>query len=1363
MPACRSRFPFRDAKTCLSATILALAAAACDCGGSRIGMASTGVTLVDPAGAPEDFERTLDLGTVRVGALAAHKLVFRNDGTLRAQIKSAVLTPSGGDFFLTGAANLPALEARQTWEPELRWVPSAPGNATATLVVETDIAETAKYTIHILGKAAAVHLDVCSTNDAGAEVCASTQPDWKLVVNMGALAPGNSTKKALVLKNLGEVPLDVSRIAPTELTSPEFTIAPDNGPVAVAAAGSVPYEVHYEAADGGSDDGFIQIDSTDPDRPRFLVEVVAEGIAPRVCVTPGVNIEFGDQALGHTAHQTLTLTSCGREPLQINALSIPPTPPRDGVFGMASPPSLPRSLAPGDKLDLDLTYTPAALAEDFGQVNVLTNDPGSPRGRINLHGRGAGCSLVVTPATVSFGLVTVNGQTAKTVQISNRGTGDCTISEVRPPAAPFHLDTAPIPPVVVGAGQIQSMIVSFRPTAQGQASDKVVLVANDARGTIDVPLTGQGGAAPPCDLQANPTSLVYTGVGTGQTATLNVMLTNYGTDDCNIGEGKVTPSTEPFKVTLGGFPPQSIASGGTLRVPVQFAPLTAGQHEATLRITFCEEVIFMGQCMGGTIRSLDIALHGGTLEPALCVSPDHLDFGNVAAGTQADQSFTITSCGQGALGIRGITMQTGTSVDYSFAQPRVRTPQFLAPSQSLQVKVLYKPRTSGADFGAVELLTNDPHTPRFLVKLRANAGNVCDKQLACAFDKLQFPTMEIGRASSLSVVCQNVGTQPVTVTGVDYAPGTSPEYKAVVGRVPQVVAPGDTVRLSVTYTPQDAGSDTGAVLVRADTCTPARVDVEGAGMQPHYPPCPPPQVFQPQVKWEWTGGTTRPQSKNVMVTPLVANLTDDNGDGRVDESDVPDVIFSSCQASECCINCLNVQDMKMMDPSGKSSLRAVSGRDGRELWTVTDAALQLVGDGNLALGDLDGDNLVDIVAPKYCFQPGTGDDGMKGKYRAGTLLVFDNRGQLKFETEMWKGSEDNIEMGSAPTIGDIDGDGNPEIAFEGTIFRSNGQKLFDLAHGGGDDGHGAFPLLTDLDGDGFQEIVTGKYAYRKDGSVIWERQPTNPATCDESATTPGPTCVCNPGRIDLGWLVKQPCAMNGLTMLLDVEKDGRAELVLRDAPTSMRILDASTGQPKYGPWSWSLPSGDDNGICSAAMSAADVDGDGKPEIIVPSGDKLLVFKHDGTQLWSAPINDYGGQCGASGSAAFDFNGQGRYDVVYGDTQNTWVFRGADGTIVFHGERNSSTLFETPVVADVDNDGHADIMMTNENGILGIGQVAGIRVFSNQGNTWPATRRIWNQHSYHITDVNENGTIPRVETPNWKADNNWRANPPLCHR
>jgi len=52
-------------------------------------------------------------------------------------------------------------------------------------------------------------------------------------------------------------------------------------------------------------------------------------------------------------------------------------------------------------------------------------------------------------------------------------------------------------------------------------------------------------------------------------------------------------------------------------------------------------------------------------------------------------------------------------------------------------------------------------------------------------------------------------------------------------------------------------------------------------------------VFEPTVEWQWTTNPDQPGYDQIMSSPMVANLTDDNGDGIIDTSDIPDIVFTS--------------------------------------------------------------------------------------------------------------------------------------------------------------------------------------------------------------------------------------------------------------------------------------------------------------------------------------------------------------------------------------------------------------------------------------------------------------------------------------
>jgi len=57
------------------------------------------------------------------------------------------------------------------------------------------------------------------------------------------------------------------------------------------------------------------------------------------------------------------------------------------------------------------------------------------------------------------------------------------------------------------------------------------------------------------------------------------------------------------------------------------------------------------------------------------------------------------------------------------------------------------------------------------------------------------------------------------------------------------------------------------------------------------------------------------------------------------------------------------------------------------------------------------------------------------------------------------------------------------------------------------------------------------------------------------------------------------------------------------------------------------------------------------------------------------------------------------------------------------------------------------------------KTTGVRVFGDLEGKWVRTRRVWNQHAYHVTNVAESGAIPAIEAPNYLTTglNNFRQN------
>ena len=252
--------------------------------------------------------------------------------------------------------------------------------------------------------------------------------------------------------------------------------------------------------------------------------------------------------------------------------------------------------------------------------------------------------------------------------------------------------------------------------------------------------------------------------------------------------------------------------------------------------------------------------------------------------------------------------------------------------------------------------------------------------------------------------------------------------------------------------------------------------------------------------------------------------------------------------------------------------------------------------------------------------------------------------------------------------------------------------------------------MADLDLDGNSEVVAGNSAYHADGSLYW------------NAAIP-----------------------DGFPAVGNFDEDPYPEIVVT-AQQVVYLLEHD-GTVKWS--SGRLTSGWTGG----APTVGDFDGDGEPEIGVATSFAYYVLETDGSVKWSTPVTD--GSSGMTGSTLFDFDGDGNFEVVYGDENAVRIYDGRTGVVLFERSRAHGTALETPIVADVDADGNAEIIygaMTHSGF-----PAAGLYVIGDKNDTWVSTRKIWNQHTYHITNVNEDGTIPQFEEDSWDVHNTYRAN------
>lgn len=502
---------------------------------------------------------------------------------------------------------------------------------------------------------------------------------------------------------------------------------------------------------------------------------------------------------------------------------------------------------------------------------------------------------------------------------------------------------------------------------------------------------------------------------------------------------------------------------------------------------------------------------------------------------------------------------------------------------------------------------------------------------------------------------------------------------------------------------------TGKCLPSPPQCAPG-VEPEG-DMIDCLPQCEviPQKSFEPVLKYAWTGG-------DVMMPPIVLQLDDDNCDQVIDERDIPEIVFSSFEGG---------------DYNKNGTLRAVSVKDDAfvEKWAVKPVVDDIWGGRALAGGNI---------------------DGVPGNEVVVCTSTLKARAYTATGAELWTSEAVGCDQ---PALTDLDADGTVEVLLEGAVLSGKtGATLLSFDAPGNSWWHKK-AIAADADGDGKLEIVTPSRILEADGSVL--------ADTALGGTFPA---------------------------VADLDLDGLPEVVVVDNlhGTGTHFLHlwrysaALPGQFEILRQGLDLNNGNlTTQFCGAAFeygggppTVADFDGDGTPDVgvagavgyIVFSGKRLMdpnIAPAD-TVLWFKQTQD----CSSAftGSSVFDFDGNGKAEVVYADELYMRIYDGTTGEVLTQACNTSGTLHEYPLVADVDGDSQADIVVTS-NSYSGLTcpvemmKTQGVRVFGDTKGQWVRTRRVWNQHSYHVTNVGEDGTVPVSEVDNWSVPrlNNFRQN------
>ncbi|MBQ9243212.1 MAG: VCBS repeat-containing protein [Proteobacteria bacterium] len=409
-----------------------------------------------------------------------------------------------------------------------------------------------------------------------------------------------------------------------------------------------------------------------------------------------------------------------------------------------------------------------------------------------------------------------------------------------------------------------------------------------------------------------------------------------------------------------------------------------------------------------------------------------------------------------------------------------------------------------------------------------------------------------------------------------------------------------------------------------------------------------PGIFEAQVQCRWQPpADAYPKSSKVEMPPLVGHF------GNKDGLETVVAFFSYfTRASEPTSDQL-LGVIRFINPDTCETLESVRYN------------LMRHGKNWPAAADMDGDGLLEFL---------TFD-------ASGHILAFKWNATNKRHEKLWQSKVAN--KGYYINVFDVDGNGQPEVVVGTTVLDGRTGKT--IYEGGALGGYNVAIGIFDNDPTGQAMLVSQKDVLK------W-----NKAKKDWTTVATLPSSLAYKAYADFG-------TPGATAEDFDYTKlDGFPEIVAGGSSKLHLYALVSNGDGTYGVQTLMSVDGFTTG---GPITIGDFDSDGLPEIGVASKGLFGVYDPrckgyeagkcaDKNVLWERWSQD--ASSGATGSSLFDFDGDGQAEAVYADECFTRVYEGKSGRVLFSAKRSSGTTYEAPVVADIDGDGSAEILMGSDN-------------------------------------------------------------------
>jgi hypothetical protein len=202
-----------------------------------------------------------------------------------------------------------------------------------------------------------------------------------------------------------------------------------------------------------------------------------------ISVAPA-SINFGSVALGSTASQSVTITNGGTSNLTITQADA--TAAGVTITGV----TLPLVIDAGKQSTFDVIFAPKAAGTLAAKVSIISSASSTPS-TVSLSGIGMASTAVLSASvpSLNFGSVVIGKASALTVNLTNVGNSNVTISKVTLSGTSYTV-TGVSAGLILSPGQSATLDSTFSPLAAGTFSGSVTIASNATNSPSTISLSG---------------------------------------------------------------------------------------------------------------------------------------------------------------------------------------------------------------------------------------------------------------------------------------------------------------------------------------------------------------------------------------------------------------------------------------------------------------------------------------------------------------------------------------------------------------------------------------------------------------------------------------------------------------------------------------------------------------------------------------------------------------------------------------------------------------------------------------------------------------------------------------------------------